>query len=170
MSKAFTKEDSDGADVILPRRPPLPAGLPNYVTPRGLRLLRAELAALDVEKAKAQAAENAPIDQHRLASLTSRQAELRERIGSARLVQSPRGTPDLVRFGVRVTVRGPDGEPRRYAIVGVDEADAAEGRLAFTAPLARALLGRAVGEVVTVPTAGLEDEVEIIELQGGDEP
>lgn len=175
MSKAFTKEDSDPGDVIVPRRPPLPAGVPNYVTPRGLRLLRAELAALEAERSKIQAAAGtAGTDQHRLAMLMARQNELKERIGSAQVVEfkasAGDGAPDVVRFGARVTVRGPGGSARSYTIVGVDEANAADGRLAFTSPVARALLGRAVGEVATFPSAGAEDEVEIVELAGDQKP
>jgi len=167
MSKAFTKEDSDAAEVILPRRPPLPAGIPNYVTPRGLRLLRAELARLEAERAQAQVA---GADPHRLALLTAHQNELKERIGGAQLVAPQAGKPDVVRFGVRVGVRGPDGETRHYTLVGVDEANAAEGRLAFTAPLARALLGRTAGDVVPVRANKTEEEVEIVDIAPDDAP
>ena len=48
MSKAFTKEDAPDVPLLVPPRAALPPGVPNYVTPRGLRLLRAEGLPLPV--------------------------------------------------------------------------------------------------------------------------
>ena len=53
MSKAFTDEETAGPEPVVPPRAPLPPGVPNYVTARGLALLRAELASLQAERAKA---------------------------------------------------------------------------------------------------------------------
>ena len=76
---------------------------------------------------------------------------LAERITSARVVEQEQ-RHDEVRFGVTVTVRvddrGTPGMERRFTIVGVDEASVAEERIAFTAPIARALLGHRAGDVV----------------------
>jgi transcription elongation factor GreB len=69
---------------------------------------------------------------------------------------------DEVRFGARVRVRGEDSHAREVQIVGVDEADPAAGLVAFVAPLARALLGQRVGDVVTVRTPGGEEEVTVL--------
>ena len=63
-----------------------------------------------------------------------------------------------------MTVRDGAGRERRYQIVGVDEANGAEGRLAFVAPVARALLGRRVGEITAVQTPRGEDELEIVAI------
>jgi transcription elongation factor GreB len=149
VSKAFTRDDDAPAVVVGSARPPLPGGTPNYVTPRGEALLRAELAAAASSAERAGAA-----------------AELTARVAGARVV-APHGTPDEVRFGVRVTVRpadDPAAPPRRYTIVGVDEADAPSGRIAFVAPIARALLGRRVGERATVRTGRGEAALEVVAI------
>jgi transcription elongation factor GreB len=129
----------------------------NYVTPRGLAVLRSELDALLGELAAldqgARIAESA--------ALRARIAELEARLASAEPVVSEDGPADVVRFGVRATIRTGDGSERSYRIVGVDEANAAEGRIAFLAPLARALLGKRVGDVVAWPTPRGEQEVEV---------
>jgi transcription elongation factor GreB len=152
VSKAFTSEEtSDLPEVVRPRAP-LPAGVPNYVTARGLALLRAELAALAAEPAASP---------ERAVALTQRRVALEERIATAELVAPPPlGARDAVRFGAEVAVAGPDG-PRRYRIVGVDEADPASGRIAFTSPLARALVGRARGDVVRVRAPRGDESLEI---------
>ena len=69
-----------------------------------------------------------------------------------------------VRFGARVTVRSDEGVERTHEIVGVDEADIASGRVAFVVPLARALLGKGVGDVVTLQTPRGEEQLEVIAI------
>jgi transcription elongation factor GreB len=152
VSKAFTKDD-DGAVVQFVRsRAPLPRGIPNYVTARGLAALRDERVGLEGERSRRDAAG----DLAAVAALSARLAELEGRIGSAEVVIAPAGEARaMIRFSATVTVQnegdGGGGE-RRYQIVGVDEADAGAGRIAFTAPLARALLGRQVGDTVSIST------------------
>jgi transcription elongation factor GreB len=162
MSKAFTKDDdaTDPIAIVAPRAP-LPAGTPNYTTTRGLLALRAELAALHEARAKA-----APGDR---AALGARMQELDERIARA-VVVDPRAQPhDEVRFGALVTLRTEDGAERRYQIVGVDEADVAHGRVAFVAPLARALLGKRVGDVAVLRAPSGEEELEVAGIAYPDE-
>jgi len=65
-----------------------------------------------------------------------------------------------VSFGARVTIEDARGERRTYRLVGEDEADPTAGRISWFAPLARALAGREVGEVVSGPRG----ELEIIEI------
>jgi transcription elongation factor GreB len=132
----------------------------NYVTPRGFALLRAELAELTAELAAADAtaaAGSAPVIRQRI-------AELEVRLGSAELVEPASEPADVVRFGARVTLRTTDGTERTFRIVGVDEANAAEGRVAFVAPLARALLGKRLGESAIVKTPRGDDEIEVAAL------
>ena len=111
------------------------------MTERGLALLREELAALQ-------------------SANPERRAELERRIASAEVVPRPAEPQGRVRFGATVTVDGRSGR-RRYQIVGVDEADAASGRIAFLSPLARALLGCVAGDTVRVRTPRGEEELEI---------
>ena len=140
MSKAFTKDDRPDEPVVVRHRPTLPEGVPNYVTQSWLRVLRAELAA---------------------AQPGARRDELERRIAAAVLAPPP-GDREEIRFGARVTLRGEDGEIRRVQIVGVDEANPVTGLVAFVAPLARALLGRRVGDRAMVRAPGGAEELEVI--------
>jgi transcription elongation factor GreB len=169
VSKAFTKDDAPEAPLVLRPRPPLPAGVPNFVTARGLGLLRTEAAALEAERARLAADVSDDAERsRRLAVNASRLRELSARIASARVVD-PRALPhDEVRFGATATVRarsGPrTGEARRLQIVGVDEADAAAGRVAFTAPIARAILGLRAGETALLRVAQGEEELVVVAI------
>jgi len=160
VSKAFTKDDDAGPPVVVPRRAPLPAGQPNYVTPRGLARLRAELAELRAEQvAHGARSEGAPDT-----ALLERLAELEDRLATAELVPPPSPAPAEARFGATVSVVTDAGVEKTYLIVGVDEADAAAGRIAFMAPLARALLGKRAGDVATVRTPHGNEELEILRV------
>jgi transcription elongation factor GreB len=160
LSKAFTDEESGEDAPIVPARAPLPPGVPNYVTARGLARLREELAALQSERARADTLANEKQRGRALGALTQRRVALEQRIATAEVVPPPVESLERVRFGATVSVSGADGE-RRYEIVGVDEADPAHGKLAFTSPLARALLGRAAGDTVRLRTPRGAEEVEI---------
>ncbi len=157
MSKAFTKDDDAGEPPLIPaRRPALPAGVPNYVTPRGLAQLQAELQAERERELPGSDREAERARAHLLRA--SRIAELEARVAAAVLVGPGQQPRDEARFGAAVKVQNLAGVVRCYRIVGVDEADAARSALAFTAPLARALLGKRVGDVATVSTPAGEDE------------
>jgi transcription elongation factor GreB len=142
VSKAFTKDDRPDEPVVVRHRPALPDGVPNYVTARGLQALRDQLAA---------------------AELAARRTELEQRIAAAVPAPAPADREEI-RFGARAILRSPDGELRQMQIVGVDEADPAAGLVAFVAPLARALLGRRVGDRVTVRTPGGDEEIEVLSV------
>jgi transcription elongation factor GreB len=168
MNKAFTRDDGQDEAPFVPPRAPLPEGVPNYVTARGLALLREEMAGLEAERAGVAGTDES--DRRRaLASIGARAAELSARIASSVLVDpassasSASSAPGRVRFGVTVRVRAPDGE-RTYRIVGVDEADPARGLVAFTSPIARALTGREEGDVAVVRTPVGDTGLEILEI------
>jgi transcription elongation factor GreB len=146
VSKAFTKDDRPDEPLVVRHRPALPEGVPNYVTARGLRALRAELAA---------------------AEPGARREDLERRIAAAVLTGPPADRGE-VRFGARVEVRDGEGEIRRVQVVGVDEANPAAGLIAFVAPLARALLGRRAGDAVTVRAPGGAEELEVITIDYDD--
>ena len=154
MSKAFTKDDGPAEAPILRRRAPLPAGVPNYVTPRGLQALRAELAALEAGAPVDAAAPDAQAH-------AARRTELEQRIASA-VVAPPPADRAEIRFGARVRAATAGGDVRDLQIVGVDEADPGEHAIAFVAPLARALLGRRAGDVVSLRTPGGEEELTVL--------
>lgn len=145
MSRAFTKEDDAGDEI--PERP-VPAG-PNYVTPRGLELLKAAARELAERRRKALAAggDLKPIDRDL--------RYLEARIGGAIVVPPGRGAE--IRFGARVTLRAESGEVKTFQIVGEDEARADAGLMPWSAPLVNELLGRKAGE--TVVWKGADGEV-----------
>jgi transcription elongation factor GreB len=166
MSRAFTKEDDTGPELLVVPRAPLPPGVPNYVTPRGLGQLRAEQAALEQERTSLDASDSGD-RLARLNALAQRTLELQARLASAELVEPHAQPRDCVRFGAAVRVRHESGEESRYRIVGVDEADAALGLLAFAAPLARALLGKKVGEVALLQTPRASEELTVLAIGYG---
>lgn len=162
MSKAFTNEETPDAPLLAPRRAPLPDGIPNYVTRAGFEALQRELRELAQERARIltgprDGAEHAA----ELAVAQQRMAELEGRIAGALIIHSDALSRDSVRFGARVTVLDESDVARCYTIVGVDEADAARGLIAFTAPLARALLGKRVGDSVKVRTPRQQQELTV---------
>lgn len=163
MNKAFTKDDASSDPVLIPPRAPLPEGVVNYVTQRGLETLREELSALERMRDALESARRGEERTRERAQVAGRLRDLEERIAGAVLVD-PREQPrDCVRFGAHVTVVDGLGE-RRYEIVGVDEADARCGKLAFTAPLARALLGKSVGDTARFRSPRGEEELEIVAI------
>ena len=164
MSKAFTDEEAADLPLVVPARAPLPEGVANYVTPRGLALLHDELSALTAERAVAEGLAEGRERGPALAALAQRRAALEARIASALVIGPPAAAErDVVRFGARVRLETADGE-RSYRIVGVDEADASQDRIAFVAPLARALMGRGVGDEVRVNTPRGEVTFEILAI------
>ena len=152
MSKAFTKDEGEGAREApaLPLGAPLPPGARNYVTPAGAAALRARLAeaqaALDQARAAGESS-RVQLAQQRLEFLAERNAILEE-------VQPPAtaASSSSVRFGASVQLTDDEARERRVQIVGIDEADAAHGRISWTSPLARALLGHLTGDEVRVDT------------------
>lgn len=150
MSRAFVKE-SDGTDVFddLPDRPISPH--PNLVTGRGLSLIEGELERLRAALADAQA--NA--DRGAIAEISRDLRYWTARRSNAEVVPPPEDDT-TVRFGVRVTIERDDGRRQSFHIVGQDEADPTKGLLSYVAPLALALNGKQVGDVVTAGPGNAE--------------
>lgn len=159
MSRAFVKEDT-GELEPLPDLPISPH--PNYVTPRGLAALRARLLARQTDLAALRSRAE------RLDKLPEAAAErdiryLEARLRSAILVDPAGQGCAEVRFGHRVVVEA-EGVEVAYEIVGEDEADAGLNRIAPQSPLARALLGAEVGDVVLWRRPSGTVELEILEI------
>jgi len=162
MSRAFTKEDS-WEEPIIPPRPPIPDGVPNYVTPRGLTLLRDEQSRLEGERARLEGSEEDGARKQRVV-LARRLADLAGRIATAEVIDPSRQVHDSVRFGARVTLRDVRGGTRSFQIVGVDESDPDNGLIAFTAPIARAVLGCGVGDTATLHQATGDENLTIVDI------
>jgi transcription elongation factor GreB len=148
VSKAFTKEGDGGADETVLPVDEWPAGVKNYVTPAGLAALKAELESTT--------------DARRKRALAQR-LEAAEVIDPAQLAKGGEGD-DRARFGATVSVADDDGKERTLRIVGVDEADPARGWVSWRSPIARALLGRAVGDTTTLRTPAGTQELTVTKI------
>ncbi len=174
MSRAFIKEDADADDVLVRARPPLPPGVQNLVTPAGLAALEEELRSLLAERHRLDAASDGSSgspEVRRLAALDEEIPALEDRIQDAVLVPTPPAGTQEVQLGATVGVRylggAQAGQESSFAIVGVDEADPFEGLVAFTAPVAQALLGARPGTKVRFEAADGDQEVELLTVTYG---
>ena len=146
MSRGFVKEDDQEEAPIIPPRAALPDGATNYVTPLGLQKLKEERDQLEYEIANLSE-EDERERRRAMAMLNGRLNLLLTRINAARVLEPENQNHDEVRFGAWVTYTlNAAGKPIKIQIVGVDEANVKENKIAFTAPIARALTGKKVGE------------------------
>lgn len=148
MSVAFRRE-SDDEHMEPAFEWPIPVG-PNLVTPRGLRLLGDEAARL------ADAIAGATEEEARK-KLLRRQRYVHTRQSTAEVQAAP--AADVVGIGSKV-IFALNGNERTLTIVGHDEADPAQGTIAFSAPMARALMGAEAGEALEYQ--GREDAIIVI--------
>lgn len=155
MSVAFTKEDSaeTASETQLPERP-VPEG-PNLVTAEGFAALESQLEAARAAYEAALRVEDVN-ERRRQAAAPFRDVRyFAERLRTAQIVPPPTGA-EAVGFGSRVTLERGDGRVQTFRIVGEDEADPKAGTLSFASPLARALLGKAVGDLAEAGGQELE--------------
>ena len=148
------------ARAVAERAPPK-----NYITPQGFRRLADELTFLRTKKrpevvgaladaaAEGDRSENAEYiyRKRQLRDIDRRLRFLSKRLDDVQIVD-PKAQPrqDRVFFGATVTVEDDEGSKATYRIVGVDETDGAAGDISWQSPVGRALLGKALGDVVTV--------------------
>lgn len=164
MSRAFVKESDD--DVVageLPERP-LPAHA-NYVTPQGLEQLQVRVREL--QEQHEQFAPLAKDDTEAKRKL--REVERDQRYFNAQLeraiVVDPAGQPrDGVHFGATVEIADENGTRHVFSIVGDDEADVTAGRISWASPLAEAMIGARVGDIVKWLRPAGDAEVEIVKI------
>jgi transcription elongation GreA/GreB family factor len=155
LSVAFTKEDSaeTASETLLPDRPVSPH--PNLVTEAGLKDLERQLHQAREAYETAQKIEDVN-ERRRQAATPLRDVHyLATRVRTAQVIANPTST-DSVAFGNTVTFRRNDGRVQQYRIVGEDEADPKAGSISFVSPVARSLMGQAVGEIVGVSGQELE--------------
>ena len=181
MNKAFTREpdgdDDLGDDTDELPAPVLPEGARNYMTPAGWKRLRAELMALlDDERPKvvetvSWAAKNGDRSENgdylygkkRLREIDRRIRFLTKRLDIAEVVDPSlhHGTEQIF-FGATVRFADERGAEKTIRIMGVDEADTAQGEVSWVAPIARALLKARVGDEVKLVTPGGLEKVEVL--------
>jgi len=95
-------------------------------------------------------------ERRRQAALPLRDARyFAERVRTAQVMPTPTSN-ETVAFGSTVTFKRDDGRVQRYRIVGEDEADPKAGSISFVSPVARSLMGKAVGDVAGTPPQELE--------------
>ncbi|MEZ5664682.1 MAG: transcription elongation factor GreB [Burkholderiaceae bacterium] len=182
MSKAFTREsDQDDADDEVAGASGVQVpGEKNYITRAGYDRLRAELFGLmDVERPRVVeivhwAASNGDRSENgdylygkkRLREIDRRIRFLTRGLEIAEVVDpSMHHGGDQVYFGATVTYADEDGEETTVTILGVDEADSAQGQVSWVSPVARALLKARVGDVVRLAVPGGVRELEVVEVQ-----
>jgi transcription elongation GreA/GreB family factor len=153
MSKAFTRESDEDGVTELPEREVSP--FPNLVTREGLALIEAE-----IERHSAEHAEALAVPDKERAGRAARELRYWTQRRVSAQVTAPPAEADEVRFGSSVTIEREDGRRQTWRIVGEDEADPQRGTLSHASPLARALMGREVGEAVQAGPA----EAEIVSI------
>ena len=181
MSKAFTKEtdsaDDEGADPD-----PLPVHLKNYVTPTGLAALQEEFGKLlrgerpKVVETVSWAAGNGDRSENgdyiygkrRLREIDRRLRYLTKRLESAEVVHPEKQkNRDQVFFGASVEYARKDNTQQTVTIVGVDEAERANGKISWLSPVARALMKARVGDVIELRTPSGLETLEVLSIVYG---
>jgi transcription elongation factor GreB len=148
---------------------------PRFITPEGFARIRAEYHTLFGEERPklvetiAWAAANGDRSENgdyiygrkRLREIDRRLGYLSKAMKQAKVVDPASQTTDQVRFGATVELADEDDERRVLTIVGDDETDASAGRIGWSAPLARALIGARVGDerIVRLPVGEKSYEV-----------
>ena len=149
---------------------------PRFITPAGFARIRAEYEQLFAEErpklvetiswaaANGDRSENGDYiyGRKRLREIDRRLGYLAKVMKQAKLVDpASQPTRDQVRFGATVELADGDDERRTLTIVGDDEADATAGRIGWSAPIAKALIGARVGDerIVRLPVGDKNYEV-----------
>lgn len=179
MSKAFTKEtDNDGDDEGMDEVPALAPGFKNYVTPAGEKKLREELRVLlyesrpEVVRTVSWAASNGDRSENgdyiygkrRLREIDRRIRFLTKRLESIEVVDPATQPKDRVLFGATVAYVNEEGVKKKIRIVGIDEANAANGDVSWISPIAKAFLNAKPGDVIVFRSPRGEEELEITKV------
>ncbi len=97
--------------------------------------------------------------------IEGRLAELEDKIARAEIIDPKKLSGKQVMFGATVTLVDEDtDEKTKYQIVGPDESDISNGRISVSSPLARALIGKSVGDSAEVSTPGGTKAYEIVKV------
>ncbi len=153
--------------------------VPNYITPKGLQKLQDELRSLISEERPSVVAtvawaasngdrsENADYiyGKRRLREIDKRIAILTKKIEAARVVDPQKQSGDRVLFGATVTVEDENGDQKNFSIVGADESAPEKGCVSWQSPLAKALLGKRVGDEAIIKRPVGELIIEIVRVE-----
>jgi transcription elongation factor GreA len=138
-----------------------------------LRALREErpkiVDAIEEARAHGDLSENAEYHaaKERQGQVEMQISDLEDKVSRAQIIDPKTLSGDKVIFGATVTLLDENDKPVKYQIVGQTEANASQGRISYTSPIARAMIGKVVGDEieVTVPSGDkfyLVDKVEFI--------
>jgi transcription elongation factor GreB len=161
-----------------PPKPPQAPKPPRYITPEGYERMASEhdhiwtvlrpkiVAEVEAAAALGDRSENAEYiyGKRKLRELDRRLRFLSERLDALTVVDPKPHPSGKAYFGAWVTVEDEDGAERAFRLVGADEADAGKGLISVDAPLGRALLGKAEGDVVRVERPAGRAELTVIEV------
>ena len=161
-------------------RPPRRRGS-KYITPEGEQALQAELHQLwkverpEVTQAVHEAAKNGDRSENgdyiygkrRLREIDSRVRFLNKRLDELEVVTRPPDDTGRIFFGAWVTLEDESGEEQRWRIVGPDEFDLGAGKLSMDSPMARAMLGKALDDEISVATPSGDRTFYIVDIAYG---
>ena len=144
MSRAFINEDQQVDTPFVPPRADLPNGVTNYVTPAGLDALLKEKESLQERlKELNEGDEHGKLTAIKIIHIQLQRLE--NRIITANVVEHTNHDNKEIRFGSTVLLQiGRSKKTRKLQIVGVDEANLKEGKIAFISPLAQELMNKKV--------------------------
>ncbi len=132
------------------------------------RVDRREIAKeIEIARAHGDISENAEFHaaKERQSHIEGRIRIVEDKLARAQVIETGGSPPNTVRFGVTVLLSDDDtGEEVRYTIIGEDESDVAAGRISVTSPVARALLGKSVGDEVTVRVPKGSRSFEVLDI------
>jgi len=165
MSRGFVKEEDQEEPVIIPPRAAIPDGVTNYVTPNGLQELHLELKGLENERSSISIKDDT--EKRRAQGLIDGKMKLlAERIQSARVLKPEEQAQNEIRFGAHIKLKNLDSSQiQKFQIVGVDEANIKMQKIAFVAPIARAVTGKKVGETVNFKLGNEIRKLEVLEIK-----
>ncbi len=165
MSRAFINEDQQVEAPFVPPRADLPKGVTNYVTPEGLEALLNEKEELATRlKELNEGEEHGKMTAIKVIHIKLEMLE--NRIITANVVEHESQNLNEVHFGSKVLLQiGRGKKTRKLQIVGVDEADLKEGKIAFTAPLAKEMMNKKVGDRVVLKLAHGESVFKVLEIE-----
>lgn len=165
MSRGFVKEEDQEEPIMVPPRAALPEGATNYVTPQGLELLKEEMQRLEEER-RSVTAENDTEKRRTRALIDGKMKLLSDRIRTARLLKPEEQPENEVRFGATVVLENEANHQKQdFQIVGVDEADIKKKKIAFVAPIARAVTGKKVGDTAELKLGGETRKMKVLKVE-----
>lgn len=165
MSRAFINEDQQVDTPFVPPRADLPKDITNYVTPAGMEDLLKEKADLLAELKKwNEGDEHGKLNAIKVLHIKLQMLE--NRIVTANIVEHAEQDKSEVHFGSTVLLQiGKGSKTRKLQIVGVDEADLKEGKIAFTSPLAKVLMNTKVGEKAILKLEHGDSVFKVLEIE-----